>query len=52
MKKKVCLARFCKAGPLDKGPFVKRSIDESGYCVEFLYLRVCYQRQTEVFLDD
>ena len=52
MKKEVCFARFCKAGPLDKRPFVKRSIDEPGYCVEFLYLRVCHRRQSVVFLDE
>ena len=42
MKKEVCLARFCKAVPPEKRPFVKRSIDESGYCVEFVYLGVCH----------
>ena len=52
MKKEVCFAKFCKAGPLDKRPFVKRSIDESAHCVEFLYLRVCHQRQSVVLLDE
>ena len=52
MKNEVCLARFCKASPLDKRPFVRRSIEESGYCVVFFYLGVCHKRQSIVFLDE
>ena len=52
MKIEVCFARVCKDGPPDKRPFVKRSIDESAYCVEFLYLRVCRQRHSVVSLDE
>ena len=44
--------RSCKDSPPDKRPFVKRSIDESAYCVEFLYLRVCHQGHSAVSLDE
>ena len=52
MKKEVCFARVCKDGPPDKRPFVKKSIDESAYWVEFPYLRVCHQRHSVVSLDE
>ena len=52
MKKEVSFARDYKDGLPEKRPLVKRSIDESAHCVEFLYLRVCHQGHSVIPVDE